>query len=59
MIQLFVGFKERFLNHIFGVLFVTSHAIGETEYRAAVALDEHTKGMGIASARLSDSSCIG
>ena len=53
-----VGAEEGLLHHIFGVLLMASHTIGETEEIAAVALHEDAKGAGIPGARLRDCHAI-
>jgi len=38
-VELFVSAKKGFLNHVLGILFITSHTEGETEDRPAMPLD--------------------
>ncbi len=54
MAKLSVRAQERFLNRVFRVLCVHGHAISQAEDGAAVTLDEHTKGLRVARARLFD-----
>jgi len=46
-----VRLQEGFLNHILRIVFVAGHAISQSEEGLAVALDEHTEGIMVASAR--------
>jgi hypothetical protein len=57
-VQLPVSPQERFLDQIFGVLFVASHAKSKTEQGMAVAFDKDTKGLLIAFACLGGSLCV-
>lgn len=50
--KLFEGAKKCLLHQVFSVLFVASHAKGETEDRVTVPLYQDTKGMLVAFARL-------
>ncbi len=51
LIQAAISAQERLLDYVFRVVFVARHAKGQAEDSAAVALDEHAKGVIIAAAR--------